>query len=94
MHQTHNTVSENIRTQPVALLNKHLAAAIDLQGQIKQAHWNVRGPTFIAVHKLFDQVAETALDAADRLAERAAGVGWLRGRHSPGGQHKVISCAL
>ncbi len=75
MHQTHNTLSENIRTQSVAALNKHLAAAIDLHGQIKQAHWNVRGPTFIAIHKLFDEVAATALDASDLLAERAAGLG-------------------
>jgi starvation-inducible DNA-binding protein len=75
MHKTHNTLSENIRTQSVAALNKHLAAAIDLHGQIKQAHWNVRGPTFIAIHKLFDDVAEVALDASDLLAERAAGLG-------------------
>ena len=75
MHQTHNTLSENIRTQSVAALNRHLAAAIDLHGQIKQAHWNVRGPTFIASHKLFDEVAETALEASDLLAERAAGLG-------------------
>lgn len=75
MHQTHNTLSENIRTQSVALLNKHLAAAIDLHGQIKQAHWNVRGPGFIAIHQLFDKVAETALDASDLLAERAAALG-------------------
>ncbi len=75
MHPTHNTLSENIRTQSVAQLNKHLAAAIDLHGQIKQAHWNVRGPTFMAIHKLFDDVAATALDAADLIAERAAGLG-------------------
>lgn len=75
MHQTHNTLSENIRAQSVAGLNKHLAAAIDLHGQIKQAHWNVRGPNFIAVHKLFDDVAQSALEAADLLAERAAGLG-------------------
>ncbi len=75
MHQTHNTLSENIRMQSVAALNKQLAAAIDLHGQIKQAHWNVRGPAFIAIHQLFDKVAETALAASDLLAERAAGLG-------------------
>lgn len=75
MHQTHNTLSENIRTQSVAALNKHLAAAIDLHGQIKQAHWNVRGQNFIAIHQLFDKAAATALDASDLIAERAAGLG-------------------
>lgn len=75
MHHTHNTLSENIRSQSVAALNVQLAAAIDLHGQIKQAHWNVRGPNFIAIHQLFDKVATTALDASDQIAERAAGLG-------------------
>jgi len=59
----------------VELLNKHLAAAIDLHGQAKQAHWNVRGPAFIAVHELFDKVADTVEDYSDTLAERAASLG-------------------
>jgi len=42
---------------------------------LKQAHWNVRGPTFIAVHELFDKVAEEAESYSDLLAERAAGLG-------------------
>ena len=50
MRQTHNTLSLEIRIQSAELLNKHLAAAIDLHGQVKQAHWNVRGPNFIAIH--------------------------------------------
>jgi starvation-inducible DNA-binding protein len=57
------------------LLNRHLAAAIDLHGQIKQAHWNVRGPGFIAVHELFDRVAAAALAHSDSLAERAGALG-------------------
>ena len=75
MQHTHNTLSENIRTESVALLNKHLAAAIDLHGQAKQAHWNVRGPAFIAVHELFDKVAEKIQGYSDALAERAAALG-------------------
>jgi starvation-inducible DNA-binding protein len=75
MHPTHNTLSENIRTQSVELLNKHLAAAIDLHGQLKQAHWNVRGPSFIGVHELFDKVAGEAESYSDAIAERAAGLG-------------------
>ena len=49
MHPTHNTLSENIRAQSVELLNEHLVAANDLHAQLKQAHWNVRGPGFIAI---------------------------------------------
>ena len=56
MYKTANTLPEEIRSRSVTLLNRHLAAAIDLHAQIKQAHWNVRGPTFIAIHELFDKV--------------------------------------
>jgi len=35
---THNTLSENVRTQTAELLNRQLAGAIDLHGQLKQAH--------------------------------------------------------
>jgi starvation-inducible DNA-binding protein len=75
MHPTRNTLSENIRAQSVELLNRHLAAAIDLHGQVKQAHWNVRGPNFIAIHELFDRVSEVVEAHSDLLAERAAGLG-------------------
>ena len=75
MHSTHNTLHEDIRAQSVELLNKHLAAAIDLYGQLKQAHWNVRGPGFIAVHRLFDEVAAVVDSHADLIAERTAGLG-------------------
>jgi starvation-inducible DNA-binding protein len=75
MQPTHNTLSQNVRAQSAELLNLHLAAAIDLHGQLKQAHWNVRGPTFIAVHELFDKVAETIEGYADEIAERAAALG-------------------
>lgn len=75
MHPTRNTLDETLRAQSVTLLNRHLAAAIDLHGQLKQAHWNVRGPGFIGVHTLFDQVAGHALADGDALAERAAALG-------------------
>jgi starvation-inducible DNA-binding protein len=75
MQFTHNTLSENIRAQSVEILNKHLAAAIDLHAQMKQAHWNVRGPGFIAVHELFDKVSEAVELYSDQIAERAGGLG-------------------
>jgi starvation-inducible DNA-binding protein len=68
---THNTLSENIRAQAAELLNRHLAAAIDLHGQIKQAHWNLRGPTFIAIHELFDKVAIDAEAYSDQRSMRS-----------------------
>jgi starvation-inducible DNA-binding protein len=75
MHPTRNTLSENIRAQSVELLNKHLAAAIDLHAQVKQAHWNVHGPGFIAIHELFDKVSDHVEDISDLIAERARGLG-------------------
>jgi starvation-inducible DNA-binding protein len=75
MYFTHNTLPEEIRAPSIEILNKHLAAAIDLRAQIKQAHWNVRGPGFIAVHELFDKVGEEVDDFADKIAERTAALG-------------------
>jgi starvation-inducible DNA-binding protein len=75
MQPTHNTLSGNIRAQSVELLNKHLAAAIDLHAQVKQAHWNVRGPGFIAIHALFDRVSTEVENYSDMIAERAGGLG-------------------
>ena len=48
MYRTANTLSQNIRFKSAELLNRHLAAAIDLHTKVKQAHWNVRGPALIA----------------------------------------------
>jgi starvation-inducible DNA-binding protein len=75
MHQTRNTLSEGVRAQSIELLNNHLAAAIDLHAQMKQAHWNVRGPAFIAVHELFDKVSDEAEKFSDLIAERAGALG-------------------
>ena len=75
MHPTHNTLPVAIREQSIELLNTHLAAAIDLHAQVKQAHWNVRGPEFIAVHELFDKVSQDVENYSDMLAERAGGLG-------------------
>ena len=69
------TLPEAVRAQSIELLNKHFAAAIDLHAQVKQAHWNVRGPGFIALHELFDKVSEEVEDYSDKLAERAGGQG-------------------
>ena len=75
MQKTANTMSKNIRARSVGVLNRHLAAAIDLHAQVKQAHWNVRGATFIAVHGLFDKVADAAEGYSDTIAERAGALG-------------------
>jgi starvation-inducible DNA-binding protein len=72
---TRNDLPEDLRRTLVALLNRHLADGLDLVLQAKQAHWNVKGPNFIALHELFDEVVEQALDYADEMAERAVELG-------------------
>jgi starvation-inducible DNA-binding protein len=75
LHETKNDLPEKSRARLVELLNSRLADALDLQMQAKQAHWNVKGPQFIALHELFDKVAETAEEAIDEIAERAVILG-------------------
>ena len=77
MFATKNDLPECVRTKAIELLNARLADAIDLQTQIKQAHWNVKGPSFIAVHKLFDEINEAVEDYVDELAERAVQLGGI-----------------
>jgi len=66
---------ESSRVNVVALLNTSLADCIDLQMQAKQAHWNVKGPNFIALHKLFDEVNVAVSDYVDEIAERTVQLG-------------------
>ena len=63
-------LKDNARKTAVAELNARLADAIALALAIKQAHWNVKGPNFIAVHELFDQVRTRFDDHVDTMAER------------------------
>src|SRR5206468_9036252 len=76
-HETMNDLPENVRSQVSDLLNNRLAEAIDLQTQTKQAHWNVKGPQFIALHKLFDEVNEDVEEYVDLLAERVVQLGGI-----------------
>ncbi|TLY72938.1 MAG: DNA starvation/stationary phase protection protein Dps [Gammaproteobacteria bacterium] len=75
MFDTRNDLPANVRTQVIELLNARLADAIDLGTQTKHAHWNVKGPNFIALHELFDQVAEHLEDQIDTIAERVTARG-------------------
>jgi starvation-inducible DNA-binding protein len=61
----------------IQFLNQKLADTIDLQLQAKQAHWNVKGPSFSALHELFEQVAVKVAHHADLIAERAVQLGGL-----------------
>jgi starvation-inducible DNA-binding protein len=75
MFKTKNDLSEATRSKDVDLLNARLADAIDLQTQTKHAHWNVKGPNFIAPHELFDKINEDVEDYVDDITERAVQLG-------------------
>ncbi len=75
MHNTKNDLAKGKREKAIEILNARLADSIDLKTQAKQAHWNVKGPHFIGLHELFDQVA-TAVEAhTDLIAERVTALG-------------------
>jgi len=75
MYTTSIDLPKAVRDQVVPLLQAHLADAVDLFTQVKQAHWNVKGPNFIALHELFDKIAEIVEDQSDLLAERITALG-------------------
>ena len=75
MYKTKIDLSEKTRRNVIAILNERLADAIDLQSQVKQAHWNVKGPHFIALHELFDKISDAVLEQIDEIAERITSLG-------------------
>jgi starvation-inducible DNA-binding protein len=80
LNPTRIEISETDRAYVSDRLN-HLAITLtDLYVQTKLAHWNVRGPHFIAYHELFDDIADHVQEALDSVAERAVTLGSTGGR--------------
>ncbi len=77
IYQTGNDLPLVERTEVITLINLRLASAIDLQLQMKQAHWNVKGPSFIGLHELFDNIAEAVDSYVDMIAERIVQLGGI-----------------
>ncbi len=75
LRKTRIDLPAKTRTALVELLNQQLADASDLRSQTKAAHWNVKGPQFIALHQLFDTLAEEIEEYIDDVAERAVTLG-------------------
>lgn len=75
MLKTKNSLDAKTRQKVTELLQDRLVDAIDLQTQLKQAHWNIKGPHFIGLHKLFDEINEDVEEYVDELAERAVQLG-------------------
>jgi len=65
-------LASNTKSAMIALLNDRLAEGLDLALITKQAHWNIKGPTFIAVHLLLDDLRAVLDEHTDTVAERVA----------------------
>ncbi len=70
LHPSKTDLPAYIRRAMIDLLNASLADAVNLASQLKRAHWNVKGPSFIALHELFDAIHTDTLNQVDDLAER------------------------
>ena len=70
-------LASNTKTKVIGLLNERLADGIDLALATKQAHWNLKGPGFIAVHEMLDGFRGELDLHVDTMAERIAQLGGI-----------------
>lgn len=80
---THASTSSRVNSPLVAALNLVLADSYALMAMTHNAHWNVEGPGFFALHKAFQEQYENLFEAIDEIAERvraldAYAIGGLR----------------
>ncbi|MDJ0647749.1 MAG: DNA starvation/stationary phase protection protein Dps [Xenococcaceae cyanobacterium MO_188.B19] len=75
LYSTRIDIAEEVRIKVIDILNKTLAATLDLKTQTKQAHWNVKGTDFYQLHELFDEMAGELEEYVDMVAERATALG-------------------
>ncbi len=70
-------LKDNVRNSVIDVLNARLTDCLDFRLAVKQAHWNIKGRNFIAVHELLDQVAVRMDGHIDVMAERVVQLGGL-----------------
>ncbi len=75
LHRTHNDLKNNAKAVAMQLLQARLADGIDVALITKQAHWNLKGPTFIGVHLMLDGFRDQVDDWNDKMAERITQLG-------------------
>jgi starvation-inducible DNA-binding protein len=75
LHVTKNDLKSNAKSVSMDLLNARLADAIDLALLTKQAHWNLKGIQFIAVHEMLDGFRKELDLHVDTMAERVTQLG-------------------
>ncbi|GAA0541100.1 starvation-inducible DNA-binding protein [Rhizomicrobium palustre] len=74
---SHLDLAQHIRKESAGLLQARLSDSLDLEAQLKQAHWNVKGRDFFQLHELFDKLHGEIEDLTDTLAERITTIGGI-----------------
>lgn len=75
MHETQNDTKNNAKKVSIETLQARLVDGIDLALAIKQAHWNLKGPQFIAIHLMLDGFRDEMDEYNDTVAERITQLG-------------------
>src|SRR6202790_5605616 len=75
MYRTQNDLNSNTKKVSIEVLNARLADGIDLALLSKQAHWNIKGPQFIALHEMIDGFRTEIDGHVDTMAERIVQLG-------------------
>jgi starvation-inducible DNA-binding protein len=68
-------LTEKSRRSAVTILNRLLADEVVLSARTRNCHWNVTGPRFHELHKLFGAQYEALDETMDDVAERARALG-------------------
>lgn len=77
MFKTSIDIELDKRHEMIEILNAQLADTFDMVSLVKQAHWNVKGAQFIALHQLYDEIAQGLMGYVDMIAERATALGGM-----------------
>lgn len=72
-----SVLSPEAKEKVAPLLQGALVDLIDLALQCKQAHWNLSGPNFRAVHLQLDEIIDQVRMASDDVAERLVTIGFV-----------------
>ncbi len=75
MYKNRVALPDDTKAKVVEVMNKTLAASLDMYSQAKYAHWNVKGMNFYQLHLVFDATAKVIFKQIDPIAERITQLG-------------------